>query len=208
MFLRNFTPCPCKLWERSLTHDTTEFSPKGRGRGHAPKNLRPECVDQSLLELTPHRRREKDTRLTQANKHQQEPTIACQRQTCLQSNTKHTTSQCQHSPTKKTLKIGNGDETCASPIFLSNPSSSSTTSSPFETPPPTQTSITARELTVFPAVLRVKSLPVDDHLSSSSVLPSMAMMMNIVMVMTRPHRSLLLCRRISHCREVLPRFVV
>jgi hypothetical protein len=112
---------------------------------------------------------------------------------------------------QKTLKIGNGDETRAFPIFLSNPSSgssSTTTSSPFETPPPTQTSITARVLTVFPAVLRVKSLPVDDHLSSSSVLPSMAMMMNIVMVMTRPHRSLLLCRRISHCREVLPRFVV
>jgi hypothetical protein len=117
-------------------------------------------------------------------------------------------------PNKKTLKIGNGDETRAFPIFLSNPSSgssssSTTTSSPFETPPPTQTSITVRELTVFPAVLRVKSLPVDDHLSSSSVLPPMAMMMNMSVV-TRPHRSLLPCRRsIYHCcREVLPRFVV
>jgi hypothetical protein len=113
---------------------------------------------------------------------------------------------------QKTLKIGNGDETRAFPIFLSNPSSgssSSTTSSPFETPPPTQTSITARELTVFPAVLRVKSLPVDDHLSSSSVPPPMAMMMNMSVV-TRPHRSLLPCRRsIYHCcREVLPRIVV
>jgi hypothetical protein len=97
---------------------------------------------------------------------------------------------------------------------FSNPTSSSTTStttsSPFETPPPTQTSITARELAVFPAVLRVKSLPVDDHFSSQ-VLPSVMMMdmvMSMMVVTRRPHRSCFLCRSISHCKVVLPCVIV
>jgi hypothetical protein len=92
---------------------------------------------------------------------------------------------------------------------FSNPTSSSTTtSSPLETPPPTQTSITARELAVFPAVLRMKSLPVDDHFSSQVLPPVMMMeMMMIMMVVTRPHRSLLR-RSICHCKVVLPCVVV
>jgi hypothetical protein len=119
VFLRNFTPCPCKLWERSLTHDTREFSPKGRGRGHAPKNLRPECVDQSLLELT-----QKKRKGYKAHPSQQTPTRTYNRMPKANLPTKQHKIHDQPmpaQPNKKTLKIGNGDESRAFPIFLFKP---------------------------------------------------------------------------------------